>query len=334
MNHVPVNELPYCEPVKKWLVDRYGKDADRIWEKTVQNYNTYLKDLPDYGGKKNGHARAIYGGLLVFVLYPALPDEPPIGELQEFVNNLFMGPFTKLGKIFDLNRSFDMWLIDKVFRKSGNRDRKDIRQYPAGFVNVDEPYDREHHAARYHFTQCPNAEFAKSHDLLHVLPLMCNSDFFGIGEIHGRLIRCGTCGNSDKCDYLIVGSKNEIAAEYETVTDEQGFLVSRRIGQKNCFDQKEIDKYVRGSERSKKREYPMDWVFDFSYDLSVPEYYVTHRECGVCKIGQQEGLMFLTPHMCVMDYPTIEYKGGKLLRTKTLGAGGDCCDFHVVKGEK
>ena len=334
MNHVPVNELPYCEPVKKWLIDRYGKDADRIWEKTVQNYNTYLKDLPDYGGKKNGHARAIYGGLLVFALYPALPDEPPIGEMQEFVNNLFMGPFTKLGKIFNLNRSFDMWLIDKVFRKSGNRDRKDIRQYPAGFVNVDEPYDREHHAARYHFTQCPNAEFAKSHNLLHVLPLMCNSDFFGIGEIHGQLIRCGTCGNSDKCDYLIVGSKNEMAAEYETVTDEQGFLVSRRIGQKNCFDQKEIDKYVRGSERSKKREYPMDWVFDFSYDLSVPEYYVTHRECGVCKIGQQEGLMFLTPHMCVMDYPTIEYKGGKLLRTKTLGAGGDCCDFHVVKGDK
>ena len=41
--------------------------------------------------------------------------------------------------------------------------------------------------------------------------------------------------------------------------------------------------------------------------------------------------MFLMPHMCVMDYPTIEYKGGKLIRTKTLGAGGDCCDFHVVK---
>ena len=102
---------------------------------------------------------------------------------------------------------------------------------------------------------------------------------------------------------------------------------------KNCFDQKEIDKYVRGAERSQKKEYPMDWVFDFSYDLSVPEYYVTHRECGVCKIGQQEQLAFLTPHMCVMDYPTIEYKGGKLLRTKTLGAGGDCCDFHVVKGD-
>ena len=38
------------------------KEADRIWEKTVQNYNGYLPDLPDYGEKKNGHARAIYGG--------------------------------------------------------------------------------------------------------------------------------------------------------------------------------------------------------------------------------------------------------------------------------
>lgn len=101
---------------------------------------------------------------------------------------------------------------------------------------------------------------------------------------------------------------------------------------KNCFDQKEIDKYVRGAERSQKREYPMDWLFTFSYDLSVPEYYVTYTECGVCKIAQQENLMFLIPHMCVMDYPTIEYKGGKLIRTKTLGAGDECCNFHVVKG--
>ena len=108
-------------------------------------------------------------------------------------------------------------------------------------------------------------------------------------------------------------------------------MMKRFYKGKNCFDQAEIDKYVRGSARSKERKYPMDWVFDFSYDLSVPEYYVTHRECGVCKIAQREGLMFLMPHMCVMDYPTIEYKGGKLLRTKTLGAGDDCCDFHVVK---
>lgn len=225
--HMTIKQLPYGSQVKKWLVERYGiQRAKKIWRRTKMNYGEYLKDLPDYGGSKNGHARAIYGGLLVLALYPALPDHPPVSELQDFVNTMFMGPFTKLGKIFNLNRAFDMWLIDKVFRRSGNRDRKDAVQYPDGFINVDVPYDKEHHAARYHFTQCPNAEFAKKHGLLHVLPLLCNSDFFGISEIHGQLIRCGTCGNSTVCDYLVVGSRNPIADKYETVTDEQGFLVS------------------------------------------------------------------------------------------------------------
>ena len=42
------------------------------------------------------------------------------------------------------------------------------------------------------------------------------------------MIRCGTCGNSKVCDYLVVGSNNPVASEYKTVTDEGGFLVSRR----------------------------------------------------------------------------------------------------------
>ncbi len=108
-------------------------------------------------------------------------------------------------------------------------------------------------------------------------------------------------------------------------------IMKRMYKNKNCFDPAEIDKYVRGAERSQRRAYPMDWVFDFSYDLSVPEYFVTYHECGVCKIAQQEDMMFLMPHMCVMDYPTIEYKKGHLIRTKTLGQGDDCCDFHVVR---
>ncbi len=229
MNHMTIEQLPYGKQVRSWLKDRYGEtEGNRIWEQTQEKYQNYLPDLPDYGGSKNGHAKAIYGGLLVFALYSALPDQPPVSELEDFVQHMFMAPFTKLGKVFNLNRPRDMWLIDKVFRKSGNRDRRDAVRYPDGFINVDVPYDKEHHAARYSFTQCPNAGFAKKHGLLHVLPLLCNSDFFGIREIHGQLIRCGTCGNSDVCDYLVVGSENPIAKEYETELDERGFLVSRK----------------------------------------------------------------------------------------------------------
>ena len=42
MNHIPIDENPYRKPVRKWLAD-----------------------LPDLGGRKNGHAGAIYGGFLV-----------------------------------------------------------------------------------------------------------------------------------------------------------------------------------------------------------------------------------------------------------------------------
>ena len=78
--HMTIEQLPYGKPVQSWLKDRYGEtEANQIWEQTQENYRNYLRDLPDYGGSKNGHARAIYGGLLIFSLYPALPDQPPSG---------------------------------------------------------------------------------------------------------------------------------------------------------------------------------------------------------------------------------------------------------------
>lgn len=229
--HLQLNDLPeFCTAVKTWLQGRYTpEEAQKIWEATSRQYEAYLPDLPDYGGKKNTHAVGIYGSVLIFALYPQLPDHPPIEELQEFVSGMFMSSFVRLGKIFDLNRSFDMWLIDKVFHIVGQKDRKEHAQYPASFCNVSEPYDKEHHATRYRYTKCPNADFAKKHDLMHVLPLLCNADYWGMDKLHGMLIRCGTCGNADYCDYCIVGSKNPMAREYEIVRDEAGFLVSRKI---------------------------------------------------------------------------------------------------------
>lgn len=84
-------------------------------------------------------------------------------------------------------------------------------------------------AARYHFTQCPNAEFAKKHDLMQVLPLFCNSDYWGMSQLHGTLLRRGTCGNAGRCDYCVVGSENSMAEEYEIIKEEAGFLASRKI---------------------------------------------------------------------------------------------------------
>ena len=225
--HLKISELTIRKPLKKWLIERYGKkNAVKIWKDTHRRYNSYLRDLPDYGGKKNGHAMAIYGGLLIFAFYPSLPDKPPVSELQELVSTTFFGKLAAAGRVFDLNNSVCMRIIDMIFRRSGDRDRKDIVKYPCGFINVDVPYDKKDKAARYCFTQCPNAEFAKKHGLLHVLPLLCNSDYYGISGLHGTLIRRGTCGTGDICDYCIVGNKSRLADKYTVITDEMGFLRS------------------------------------------------------------------------------------------------------------
>lgn len=228
-NHIPIHKLPYCRKVKKWLTERYGKSqAEDIWQKTVKQYDEYIAESPDYCGKKTSHSGAIYGGMLIFALYQSLPDKPPVPELEPLARDMFTSPFARIGKILNLNRPSNMRLIGRIFQKVGERDRKDAAKYPDGFMTVNEPYDKDHHAARYRFTQCPNAEFAKKHGLMHVLPVLCNTDFSGISELHGTLIRPCTCGNSDICDYTVVGNKNPIAAEYEIVTDNGGFLVSRK----------------------------------------------------------------------------------------------------------
>ena len=224
----------YEKKMRAWLQDRYGKQKmGLIWDQTMGKYRNHLEESPDYGGIKNGHAMSIYGGMLVFAMLASLPDKPQMNELQEFTQDLFMEPFVKLGKIFDLNRSRDIVLIDKVFRKVAKRDNKDSAKWPCSFHTVYDGFDKSNMTTRYHFTQCPVADFAKNHDMLQLLPLMCNCDFFGIEQIHGRLIREGTCGNSDRCDYLIVGNRNPIAAKYETVSDEKGFLICKKIKTSN-----------------------------------------------------------------------------------------------------
>lgn len=143
--HMQLRDMPkFCAEIEAWLNARYEEaEGKKLWEATGRQYGEYLKEFPDYGGKKTSHALAIYGSIVIFSLYPLLPDHPPAEELQELVTSLFMSGFVKLGKIFDLNRSFDMWLIDKVFQGVGKRDRKLYAQHPVCFCNVSEPYDKK-----------------------------------------------------------------------------------------------------------------------------------------------------------------------------------------------
>lgn len=214
---------------QKYLKQEYGEEkAEELWEKIQLKYIEYLKDSPDVGGKKNSHAKLIYDSKLLFAYCQVAANDKTVEELQDFSYEFFMAEeFAKLGKIFNLNNRFHLWLANIVFGFSGKKDRKQQLKFPESFHAVVEPFDKEHRAVRYQFTKCPNADFAKSHGLERWMPLLCNCDYMGLREIGAELIRCGTCMHGDCCDYCIVASNNPITKEHPLVIDENGYWVNK-----------------------------------------------------------------------------------------------------------
>lgn len=105
---------------------------------------------------------------------------------------------------------------------------------------------------------------------------------------------------------------------------------------KSAFTEKEIATRTRQSiwSRDHIEEYPMNWYYFFDKVEGKDEYYITHKQCGICKLTRQEGCEDITKHLCGMDYYTFEMQGAVLDRTKTLGYGDDECNFHLMSKER
>ena len=105
---------------------------------------------------------------------------------------------------------------------------------------------------------------------------------------------------------------------------------------KSAFTEKEIETRTRQSKWSRDhiKEYPMNWFYYFETVPGKDEYYITHKQCGICKLTEQEHCEEITKHLCMMDYYTFEMQGAVLDRTKTLGYGDDECNFHLMSKER
>ena len=105
---------------------------------------------------------------------------------------------------------------------------------------------------------------------------------------------------------------------------------------KSAFTEKEIETRTRQSKWSRDHieEYPMNWFYYFETVPGKDEYYITHKQCGICKLTAQEHCREITKYLCMMDYYTFEMQGAVLDRTKTLGYGDDECNFHLMSRER
>ena len=221
----------YSKPCKKEIQKKIAlhyPEAEReaVWERVQRQYVDYLADWrTDLGGKKNFHngRGGNYDCIALMAYYVVCKSITSLAEIEEMEGNLFLSAFRMLKKLrfVNCNRPFFKKLMYKAFCNAKRQcDRWGDYQMHVAPFDPDKPI-------YYEFTACPVAEFAKKHDLLEVLPALCNPDFESMECIHARLVRTTTCGNGDKCDYTICGDKDPYCKAHPEYRDEAGYRRNR-----------------------------------------------------------------------------------------------------------
>lgn len=215
----------YSKPCKKQIQAKIAlhypeTEQYEIWEKVQKQYVGFLSDWrTDLGGKKNFHngAGGTYDCIALMAYYTVCRSVTDLNEIEEMESGLFLPAFRLLSKFVDCNSPF---FKKQMYKSFANAKRQcdswhDYEMYVAPF-DEDKPI-------YYEFTACPAAEFAKRHELLEIMPALCNPDYAAMELIHARLVRKTTCSNGCKCDYTICGDKDPYLNEHPKYRDELGY---------------------------------------------------------------------------------------------------------------
>ncbi len=191
---------------------------EEVFSAVQRRFVDYLKDYrTDLGGSRNFHNGlcGTYDCIAVFSYYVVCRDVSSFAEIERMYGELFLGSFGRL-RFVDCNRKIFRKLMYRSFLLAERRCRK-WKDYD---MRV-EPYSGEG-PIRYKFYSCPVAEFARDHDLLDILPALCNADYAGMECLHARLVRTTTLARGPYCDYAICGDKDPYLEEHPEYHDPSG----------------------------------------------------------------------------------------------------------------
>ena len=219
----------YSRPCKRQIQAKIALhypsgQREGVWERVRRQYADYLSDWrTDLGGAKNFHngVGGTYDCIALMSYYTVCRAVTSLAEIEEMEGELFLPAFRRLAKFVDCNKPFWKRLMYRIFATSKRKcDRwGDYQMSVAPYMKGKPIY--------YEFTACPVAEFAKRHDLLEVMPALCNPDYGAMELIHAKLVRTTTCANGSKCDYAICGDRDEYPRQHPEYVDGQGYRRNR-----------------------------------------------------------------------------------------------------------
>ncbi|WP_130836613.1 L-2-amino-thiazoline-4-carboxylic acid hydrolase [Lachnoclostridium sp. Marseille-P6806] len=213
------------------LAKRYGADkADFYWHKTKQTYSRILSEAPDIGGAANRMSHNLYQAAWMLALYEVMErklSEEEINALMHGVMDKHLNLLRKLPGRFLISRK----LSRKLFIR--RLERYQIKLKP--HLHKDwhntwgmEVYRDTGEGIHFGLRGCPICDYCREHDMMAILPYLCNMDHWLIQAMHLYLIRPTTCSNGDAvCDYMIVADNSPLAGTNPVAEMDNGLLLTK-----------------------------------------------------------------------------------------------------------
>ena len=89
------NHLNYSRSAARvmgtYLRDHYSAElAGSLQKKLDRQYEEFLKDMKDMGGKENSQAQSVYDCIALFALYEVLPRKLTLDAFEDLVSGIFV----------------------------------------------------------------------------------------------------------------------------------------------------------------------------------------------------------------------------------------------------
>lgn len=190
----------------------------------------YRREEPYVGDKDNMMSKNVYQSYCMFELYEAMERKLTTEDLQELTDIYFGQSMAHMPKNLSFGTTavkfwaglFHKYLAGYAARANA---RKGGEWSNTWGVKVN-PDGRETGLA-FNLAGCPLADFARKHDMMNILPFLCNIDHRTAEAFGMKLFRDKTVSNGDsECVYWIVSQKSKEADSFVNEKNQAGLILS------------------------------------------------------------------------------------------------------------
>lgn len=190
-------------------------EPQELLAKAEQQYQKFMSEIPDIGGKDNMQFEDLNFAVVFFSLHEACNRQLTPDDLDWFAWETMVKPAEKTGRLINWNKP----LMSKIAGKMYSSYKKKIDEHVAKGewgntwrFEINPEHHKEGFALRTRL--CPNLDFVKKYGYEEFMPVLCRQDHKIAQAMHGRLVRYHTVANGDDyCDWWYFGDQMPVTKE-------------------------------------------------------------------------------------------------------------------------